>query len=95
MTAGFGPSSNVSAIASGSPVRRIVAPNICDDGATAPQANTPAAAAAAPAEIPAIGPTRRIVARRPRGCQRAWRGIHIHSSRLLENDRMPAAIAAE
>ena len=47
MTAGFGPSSKVSAILRGEEVCRSVGPNNCDDGATAPQAAIPAAAAAA------------------------------------------------
>ena len=46
MTAGFGPSSNVRAIFREEAVRRTVGPNNSDDGATAPQAVIPAAAAA-------------------------------------------------
>jgi hypothetical protein len=44
VTAGFGPSSNVSAIVDKSPVWRIVLPKSCDDGATAAHENIPAAA---------------------------------------------------
>lgn len=51
VTAGFGPSSNVRASVRASLVKRIVRPKICDPGANAPQANTPAAAQA-PAAIP-------------------------------------------
>jgi hypothetical protein len=46
--AGFGPSSKVSAIADASPVRRIVGPKSCADGATAAHEKIPAAAHPAP-----------------------------------------------
>lgn len=52
MTAGFGPSSKVSAILREDEVCRFVGPNNWDEGATAPQAAIPAAAAAPPATIP-------------------------------------------
>jgi hypothetical protein len=45
VTAGFGPSSNVSAIFREEGVRHTVGPNNCEDGDTAPQAVIPAATA--------------------------------------------------
>ena len=82
--AGFGPSSNVSAICLRPGVRQSVAPNICEAGCTAPHAATPAAMPAAAGNAMDHGLTR-IAAAKQRSA--AWRAEFRSSWRLTSHSK--------